>query len=180
MEMGVRRFGNNSELYIKMLAKFIRTNTAVCKEIKTLVDQGDFEQAHLKAHTLKGESGNLGADSIWHLAKETEQSIKDKNVSEFVENLRLLEVQLKQLTSKLTPFLEAFEVKNKILTSNIPQLIKDLITCLRQKNPKALDLLDELAASNMQKHDLEAITRIVQNKPPDEAIVFLEKYLSTH
>jgi len=180
MAMGFRRFGSNRELYIKMLGKFIQTNTSICEEIKSLVDTGDFEQAHLKAHTLKGESGNLGADSIWQLTQKVEQSIKDKNMIEFDQGIRLLADQLKQLTTKLAPFFDAEEVKNRVLTSNIPQLIRDVITCLRQKNPKALDLLDELATTSMDKQDLETITKIVQNNPPDEAINFLEKYLTTH
>jgi len=180
MKMGVRRFGGNSELYIKMLGKFIKTNARICEEIKILVDSGDFEQAHLKTHTLKGESGNLGADNVWQLAQKTEYLIKNKNVPEFAENLRLLEVQLKQLTSKLAPFFESFEEKNRTLTSNIPLLIKEIITSLRQKSPKALDLLDELATTPLDKNDLEAITKTVQNNAPDEAISFLEKYLTTH
>jgi len=143
------------------------------------VHKGDFELAHLKAHTLKGEGGNLGADAVWMQAQKVEQTIKDQDTASFDKEIIVLAAKMEKLTTKLTPFFEANQEYNRSTESNIPQLIEKLIAYLRKNDPKALDLLDELATTRMNQTDLETITRIVQSKPSDEAILFLEKYLTT-
>ena len=52
-----------------------------------------------------------------------------------------------------------------------------LMGYLREKNPKALDLLDELASKGMSRAQLDTINAAVNNEHIDEAIIVLSKLL---
>ncbi|MDP2721550.1 MAG: two-component regulator propeller domain-containing protein [Bacteroidales bacterium] len=172
---GIRRFGNNELLYTNMLRKFISSNDKTCNELRKLVSQSKFEEAHLLIHTLKGESGNIGADSVYKQSQVVEQAVLSKDIALFEKKMPLLENKLKTITVTL---LSHFQKKGN--PEDKPQEIsKDtfylLIENLKKKSPKALDQLDELASRGVDKSVLEAINKAVNNENMEEAINLINK-----
>ncbi|MBP1742329.1 MAG: domain S-box, partial [Deltaproteobacteria bacterium] len=93
---GLSRVGGNKELYAKLLCKFREGHESAVPEIKTALQSGDRETAGRLAHTVKGVSGNLGAESLYRAAAELEKAIKEgrKNIgpplTEFGSQLKIV------------------------------------------------------------------------------------------
>jgi polar amino acid transport system substrate-binding protein len=118
IESGLRRVGGNRKLFRKLLDKFHSSYTDVINEIKTSLRNRDIEQAARLAHTVKGVSGNLGADGLFQAAGKLEKEIKQGNkdsmkpildsfeshlnvVIESIENMRQQDDVRKQKTAPL-------------------------------------------------------------------------------
>lgn len=180
MQSAIRRFGDNENLYMKMLGKFISTNQQTCSVLRELVREGDFEQAHLTVHTLKGESGNIGAVKVHGLSKQVEQAILNKDVPGFDKEAILLENSMEEITLAVQNHFRETGQDAETDARSIKELIKELTVCLKQKNPKAFDLLDELAAKGIKKSDLDAVDKAVNNHDLDGAFALLEKLYDSY
>lgn len=177
MKSGIRRFGDNEELYMKMLKKFISSNKKTCKELQGFMLQGDFEKAHLKIHTLKGESANIGANKVHLLSKQVERTVLEKDINSFEENLPVLENNLEQLALDLQCHFQESPIKvSKDLTS-FPELVNELTACLKISDPKAFDLLDKLNENDIKKSELTAINNAVNSGNHNEALNLLRELL---
>ncbi len=80
LESGIARVGGNKELYRKLLIKFCNNYSSVIDNIKNAFKTGDKELAHRLVHTVRGVSGNLGADHFFQAAGDLESAIKQENV----------------------------------------------------------------------------------------------------
>ena len=69
--------GGNKPLYAKLLCKFREGQKNAVAEIRAALHSGDRETAGRLAHTVKGVSGNLGAESLYRAAAELEKAIKE-------------------------------------------------------------------------------------------------------
>jgi len=172
---GIRRFGNNKELFLKMLSKFISTNQQICFELRELINKGEFEQAHLKIHTLKGESGNIGAVRVFELSEQIEQSVLNDDVTGFGKELLLLENSVEEITLAVQNYFRETNYGGDKDEHTIKNLINELTESLKSKNPKAFDILDELALKGINRSDIDAINKAVSNNDPDEALILLNK-----
>ena len=76
IKSGLKKVGGNKKLYRKLLGKFLDSNKEVINEIKTTLAAGDTETAARLAHTVKGVSGNLGAEDLFPAAADLEKAIK--------------------------------------------------------------------------------------------------------
>lgn len=175
MLSGVRRFGDNEKLYIKMLNKFVSSNEQTCMKIRELVRTEKFEQAHLMIHTLKGESGNVGADKVAKLSQQVEKAVLNKDLPVFDKKMILLEKSLTDIFKALQKNFREKKSQAEKDVRSIKEIIPELTEYLKLNNPKAFDLLDELADSSIPKSDLNAIIKAVKSENLKEAIVLLEK-----
>ena len=172
---GIRRFGDNEDLYMKMLNKFISSNNNTCKELKEFVLQSEYEKAHLKIHTLKGESANIGADKIQLLSKQVEKAVLAKDIILFEKELLILENNLKELTTELQCYFKEIPCTTKKDISALKILINELTECLKVRDPKAFDLLDKLNENDIKKSDLTEINKAVNSGNLEEAFALLKK-----
>jgi len=67
----------NKPLYAKLLCKFRESQKNAGAEVGAALRSGDRETAGRLAHTVKGVSGNLGAESLYRAAAELEKAIKE-------------------------------------------------------------------------------------------------------
>jgi HPt (histidine-containing phosphotransfer) domain-containing protein len=175
MQSGVRRFGDNERLYRKMLKKFISNNTQTCSELKKLISEEKFEQAHLMIHTLKGESGNIGANKVAKLALKVEKAVLTKDVPSFEKKLILLEKSMKDIITAVQNYFHEKNSETEKDLRPIKEITKELTENLKAKNPKTFDLLDELKEYNIKESDIKAIIKAVNSENPNEAIRLLKK-----
>lgn len=180
IKSGVRRFGDNEELYLKMLKKFISSNGQTCGELRELIKQEDFDNAHLKIHTLKGESANIGANNVYELSKQVEQTVLNKDISSFEKEIPVLERKLEEFSSELQIYFCETSSKLKKDIHSFQELVKDLTECLKISDPKAFDLLDRLNENDIDKHELDAINKAVNIGKNDEALALLKKLLKSN
>jgi PAS domain S-box-containing protein len=74
---GLERVGGNKPLYAKLLRKFRESQQNAVQEIRAALHSGDRETAGRLAHTVKGVSGNLGAETLYRAAADLEKAIKE-------------------------------------------------------------------------------------------------------
>lgn len=175
MQTAVRRFGGNEKLYKKMLDKFVYSNKQTCANITELISKGEFEKAHILIHTLKGESGNVGATKVFKLSQQIEKAVSNKNVSEIEKKVILLEKSITEITVSLQNYFQATASSIESSDRSIKEVVQELIKCLKLKNPKAFDLLDELTKFDFDRSEIDAINNAVSNDDLDKAFDLLEK-----
>ncbi|SIS96683.1 response regulator [Insolitispirillum peregrinum] len=74
---GLRRVMGQHGLYLTLLRSFLKTQDDLMASLRQAVRSSDWAGAKLQAHTLKGVSGNIGAESINALAGQLEARIRD-------------------------------------------------------------------------------------------------------
>jgi len=79
IDEGVKRVMNNKKLYIKLLGKF-KTDANI-DGISEFLAVGDFENAQIQAHTIKGIAANLSLTELFKQILELENQIKARAVA---------------------------------------------------------------------------------------------------
>jgi two-component system sensor histidine kinase/response regulator len=74
---GLKRVGGNKKLYRKLLSQYRASQEDAVEKIRAALQEGDVETATLLAHTVKGVSGNLGAEALYQVSGALEKAIKE-------------------------------------------------------------------------------------------------------
>ncbi len=74
---GLRRCGGKTELYLDLLAGFVRDYEQGADTLQQLLDAQDWSTAQRMAHTLKGMSATLGANAISAVCQELEAAFQE-------------------------------------------------------------------------------------------------------
>jgi CheY-like chemotaxis protein len=88
---GVAQVGGNADFYLKLLRDFVKKHGDSVTELKALLSESRWEEAHREAHTLKGVAGNIGAKKLQQCSKALEASLleqrmpPDEDLEAFVE-----------------------------------------------------------------------------------------------
>jgi HPt (histidine-containing phosphotransfer) domain-containing protein len=78
LDEGLKRVMNNAKLYVRLLTKF-KTDTRL-DELSARIEAGDYEQAQVAAHTIKGVAANLSLTELFEKIRNLESQIKEKAV----------------------------------------------------------------------------------------------------
>jgi len=179
IKTAIRRFGGNEDLYVRMLKKFIDGNKNTCAQLKVLILKSDFKNAHLKIHTLKGESANIGAGYVHKFSKDVEQAIIKKDIIGSEKELPLLQNKLDFLKSELQSFFQENISDNSNNLPLLKELVDELLESLKIKDPRTFDLLDKLNEYNISKAKLEEINKVVNSGNFEQAIILLKKLVDS-
>ena len=174
---GIARFGGDKDLYTKMLKKFISSNINICDDILSLINAGDFENAHIKAHSLKGESGNIGAFEVSELSAKVEEYVLNKNVSGIKTEIVVLKKSIEDISIALHKYFDGLCPDSVVGSSSIKEIVSELIVCLELKNPKVFDLLDDLSVIGIKKSEFKAIEKEITAENHEESISLLRELL---
>ena len=72
------RLMGNKNLYLKLLDCFQKDYAQFDTQLVQLLEAGNYEEASIKVHSMKGMSGNLGAESLYEISRELEVLCKNK------------------------------------------------------------------------------------------------------
>ena len=90
------RFMDNEELYLTFLYRFPNENKF--NELKEKIENEEYDDCILViAHTLKGQTANLGMNGIYRLVCEIMKSIKKSQFNEIKEKFLALEENYNQI-----------------------------------------------------------------------------------
>jgi CheY-like chemotaxis protein/HPt (histidine-containing phosphotransfer) domain-containing protein len=73
---GVRRIGGKAEAYRRQLHRFREHYPDAIAELQRLVQKGDLRHAEEQCHTLKGVSGNIGAQALFEQSSAIDGMLK--------------------------------------------------------------------------------------------------------
>lgn len=99
IKQALSHINNKYELYLKLLGLFKKNHSQDVLSLSNLIEQQDWDQAQIVAHTLKGVAGNIGATDIFITCQSIDRKLKDKEHDLLVEVQHLRENFSKTLES---------------------------------------------------------------------------------
>lgn len=104
IDMGLICARQNAGLYFNMLNKFYVNHQHTAQQIKAAIEKKDFENAEMKAHTIKGLAGTIGAKTLQKIAQELEQAIYKKEMPVIHELLDRFWHALNKILQVIQPY----------------------------------------------------------------------------
>jgi len=101
IEAGLRRTGENRELYITLLKLFVKDHGNDDQVIIDAIEQKDIPLAHRTAHTLKGVAGGIGALALYDSGQHLETALKEKQSSLFESLMAKVTLDLREVVDDL-------------------------------------------------------------------------------
>jgi two-component system sensor histidine kinase/response regulator len=166
---GLERVGGNKRLYAKLLCKFRESQQKAVAEIRAALHSGDRETAGRLAHTVKGVSGNLGAESLYRAAADLEKAIKEgkDNIDSLLTGFGS---QLKIVMDGIRALEESLATQKEPEPSTGVSVDKGAVKLLLQD---MVQLLESDLTEAMSR--MEALRRHLADSPAREAFKRLEK-----
>ena len=179
----LKRINNKKKLYLSIIEKFYNNNQNVISEIKNLIKKEDFETAKRVIHTLKGVSGNIGAESVHEKSKLVEKNIIEKNTEKLNKELEELDKDLKNLFRNISEKLKLNKkVENKDLNIElVNELLPELRLFIEKKSPKAKAIVEKLEEAGMAGDDFEEVKKTLNKynfKAAIESLIKIENKIS--
>ncbi|MGL1892900.1 MAG: transporter substrate-binding domain-containing protein [Spirochaetaceae bacterium] len=182
---GLKRVGNNIELYTKLLSRFLDDQKDFTGKIRKLLKDENNEEAKREVHTAKGVSSNLGINNYWEEMKLMEILIEDdKELEDFFNkvdedyNNVLIAVHSSGILDNKD---EQSEDKKEV---DIPFLLNELeavkLTLIKRKPKPTLELLSTLSSYNITdeiKSIVNEIKTSLEKYKMKEAIVSIDKLI---
>ena len=96
------RMGGSKKLLLKLINRFVETQSEVIVRIKTAVENNDAETAAREAHTVKGLAGNIGDTAMVNSAEVVETLLKQGANGELPQALDDMAIELKHLLDRIS------------------------------------------------------------------------------
>jgi len=102
---GLKRIGNNKELYKMILAEYLNENKDIAQDLELVMHEKNYIEAIQIVHKNKGGSGNIGAKKLYETAMAFQKALENQDESE-IERLHMmfkmiLDRVLKEISEKL-------------------------------------------------------------------------------
>ncbi|MBF0621838.1 MAG: response regulator [Magnetococcales bacterium] len=174
----LKRLGGDSDLFIKLLKRFSEIQSHTTKQIRLALAECRFNKAERLAHTLKGISGNLGAQQLQECAYALECAIRKGEKS-------LWESKINATDQALTYVLKGLEQYNLIFTTepttpaqpniDLGQKIARMRSLLEQSNFDATEALPDLldALGEQPSHISQNLERAMSEYDFESALAAL-------
>jgi PAS domain S-box-containing protein len=95
------RMGGSKKLLLKLINRFVETQTDVIARIKAAVENKDADTAAREAHTVKGLAGNIGDTAMANSAAVVETLLKEGESADLAQALDDMGVELKHLLKRI-------------------------------------------------------------------------------
>jgi signal transduction histidine kinase/CheY-like chemotaxis protein len=185
MTSGLARVSGNKRLYVKLLCKFREGQETSVEQIQAALRSGDVETAVRLAHTVKGVSGNLGAEGLYRAAAELEKAIKegkesiDPPMAEFGSRLKVVMEGIRVLEEKLADQerLEKPAAEVKIDREAVKPLLQEVARLLESDLTEAMNRLEALRghlANSSAHEEFKRLERRLEGFDTDGALKSIE------
>ncbi|QTA80623.1 Two component system response regulator/histidine kinase, PAS domain-containing [Desulfonema limicola] len=176
---GLKRVAGNWKLYKKMLKEFYADYSDTGRSIEKWVKNGDFEKIARLAHTIKGLSGNMGADNLYKAADELELAIRNKEFDEYIEYIDKFEKSLDQVLKSVKCInspdqaADTLDQCRIIDFQKINNILQNLQKTLKEGDSEALDYAEQLktaARGTGQIDNINYMAEQINNFDFDDAL----------
>ena len=190
LEMLLRKYDISLDLALKHLSGDILQFARVCeyfvknaqdniRKLKAYMDAGDYENATILVHSVKGNAGNVGGEDLYYSARRLEKRLKDRDSEYSMSALPLFIMKWNRVENGLKEFLTEFnKIKPDIIKDNKDkekimsetELWEALLEAVRMGNQTpALKYVDELTELKGESKKLEDIRESIRNIEFDKA-----------
>ncbi len=180
---GIVRVGGNKQLYLNLLEKFYDNYSNLVSEIKSAIDKKNSELSIRLVHTIKGVSGNLGANELNRIATKVETNLKVGDIGyvdfDFFEFEKILNAVLAELLEWKGQRIKAIkkEIVGELDIQKLTSLLKELKQLLADnafESGKKIDEIMQLPGIQSYGLFLVEIETAVKNYDYDKAINILD------
>ncbi|MBF0226516.1 MAG: response regulator [Desulfobacterales bacterium] len=165
-DVGLSRVSGNRKLYQNLLVKFKRDFSDIIPNINKALQTNDLELAQRLAHTLKGVSGNIGAENVQIEAGKVETLIKARNLAETLDAInslaKVLDPVLKGLENIAEMNAQPFKTEAELGDVNrLKELLLEMQPSLQKKKPKPCkELLEKIGQNAWQEEFAKSLKEI--------------------
>lgn len=155
-EQGLKRLAGNEKLYGQLLDNLITEYRDIASVLSALLAQGKVDEARGSAHKIRGIANNLGAIRVGEIAEEIELLlISEQTVEEgSIDALRLAITEVEESVIRLQTDQLPVAGLNDQAEFNSKAILIDLRKAVSESDPGAVDLIDQLAAGNIDNAEL--------------------------
>jgi two-component system sensor histidine kinase/response regulator len=154
---GLARLSGNVGLYRKLLLKFRDRHRDAGAAIAEAVAARDLRQARALAHTLKGVSGNLGAQELYRASTDLDRALRRESPEGLGTMTAAVSGSLAEVMHSIARLEESRPVEAGRLappgTGSVPAVFRKLAALLEWGDLEAADLLTELKALWTEAND---------------------------
>ncbi|MCR5206804.1 MAG: response regulator [Lachnospiraceae bacterium] len=179
LEMALKHLSGDVLQFSRISEYFIKNTPGTIEKIRKNIEEGDYENAAINIHAIKGNAGNVGGEDLYYSARRLEKRAKDKDEKYVVSALPLFVMKWERVDEGLKEFLKEFEkLKPKIVPEKkeVKKILdehttwENLLSAVQLGNQSpALKLTDELALMYKDKETLEKIRGFIKNIEFDKA-----------
>ncbi len=143
---GLSRVANNKALYIDLLKKFGEKYGDSMEEIKQLQNTNQYSKLEQLAHSMKGDCGNIGADTLYAALGELEKMSRTKIEGKEYSSL---EEEISQELSRVIHSIgelqqeEKRDIDREGNTMDM-SILKELMQCLSRGDHSAVALWNQI------------------------------------
>lgn len=159
-ERGLATTQNNKVLYLKLLRRFSESNQHFSSEFNNAIEQDDDETAIRLAHTLKSTAGNIGAMSVYELAKQLEAALK-QNQDNTQDIFHSLVDALSDVLMGLTSIQERKVVQASVDPEKIAELVSQLEEQIDDYDTDASETIKELESLISEQALLQPLKQLI-------------------
>lgn len=185
---GIRNCNGNSQLYLKLLSKFVDSIDERLENMRASVKDDDLQRLQREAHTLKGISQNIGAKRIASFAKTVEMLWRE---SASLMELELLLTESENLVRETVSIVEAYLTTHcptapkgndatSLSHSELNDRLKKVLAAILVNDATAIDLLNEVAKDGrLADLDVDVLVDKLNDYEFDDAKVIIETMISS-
>ncbi len=165
---GLERVNGNKGVYVSILRKFSANYTNILQLMLADLKASDTETLHRKLHSLKGVSGNIGANELHELLKQTESKFKEGIPDNAAQLLSNIDTLIQPIIESIKDSVILIDTDNNtedeyVLTEIITDNIKKAIELLDNSDPDAIDLITKLNFGGKYKNMKQEIKKSLDN-----------------
>ena len=122
VQNGLRLSGKTLQNYLEILKITYIYGEKHLAELKTFLDNGDYDNYTIKIHSLKSTSKGIGAETLSDMALSQEMAGKEKRFSYIDENFETFQEMYRVLLSNIRQVLRHYELISEAEEENKPVL----------------------------------------------------------
>ncbi len=175
IENSINRFAGNTNLFTSVLKKFTKGKSKLSAKLEKLVENNQINDAIDIIHKLKGESGNIGANSIFELCVSIQNMLENGDKQPAINKIKLLNSELNNTVSSIKK--EINKLKSSDNDIDIIKYLNKLNKNLLKKSPEVFNILDKIEESNY-KETIKEISELINNGKDDDAIKAIQSLIN--
>ncbi len=191
MESGLKKVAGNRKLYKKLLNQFHDSNVNAVDDIKNALSNDDFKTAARLAHTVKGVSGNLGADNLFHSAAALADAIKqgyetslNALINDFSSHLDIVMGGIEEMIQQKALLKQAEQPSGDVAIDidTVKPLLIELAKLLESDIMEAISRMDALKVhleNSVVRKEFKRLEKYVDGFDTDSAIKSLREIAKT-
>jgi CheY-like chemotaxis protein len=173
LKTALARVNADTGLYKKILLGFREKFGNADHLMGQYLQEGQWEAAYQLSHTLKGVSGNIGANGIFQSVRKLSKALKTEKKEQwrpaldaFLRQFSIVSAALKGLRLKAQPPVSPANQVEAVDPAVTVAILSDLLELLQKRNSRAMNALQALkhALRDPRFHDrLERLDRAIYN-----------------